>query len=44
MTDVIISGLIEMAVINSAKEKKVVGQKKIQLVKMNHTKCFVCSF
>lgn len=47
VTDFIISGLIEIAVINGANEKNATGQKKMQLVKMSQATCLImleCEF
>lgn len=47
VTDFIISGLIEIAVINGANEKNATGQKKMQFVKISQATCLImldCEF
>lgn len=47
VTDFMISGLIEIAVINGANEKNATGQKKMQFVKISHATCLImqdCEF
>lgn len=41
VTDFIISGLMEIAVINGANEKNATGQKKMQFVKMSQATCLI---